>query len=425
MRAFVSWWQETTILLRLAFFLAYRQVVRGSIWTNLLITTVMALTFLNLIFIGGILVGLIEGAAGANRALYTGDVLISSQVHRPYIEDTPRILALVGSLPWVRGYSARYSAAGDVEAGYQEKIDYTDISNRTNALMVGIKPQDEARVSGLDARVVEGAYLDSRDVDAILIGAMKLYQYSPLDTPALRTLKGVEVNDMVRVHINGHTKEFRVKGIVKGKVQEVDNRIFMVDSVLREMLGRSDQSVNEIAIVTRDDAGALYVKEALVRSGVEDRALIQTWLDAQPKFIRDMKDTFMILGNIVGTIGLIVASITIFIVIFINAVTRRKYIGILRGIGVSGSVIELSYVIQAFFYAVLGTLAGTLLLFGVIQPWIAAHPINFPFSDGTLSAEWLGTSVRGLLLILASVLAGYVPARMIVRQNTLDAILGR
>lgn len=421
----MSWLQQAATTYRLAFFLAYRQIVRGSIWTNLLITTVMALTFLNLVFIGGILVGLIEGASGANRALYTGDVLISSQVNRPYIEDTPRILSLVASLPWVKQYSARYSAAGEVEAGYQEKIDYTDISNRTSALIVGIEPSHEANVSGLDTRVVEGEYLEDGDIDSILIGAMKLYQYSPLDTPALRTLKGVEIGDMVRIHTNGYIKEFKVKGIVKGKVQEVDNRIFMVDSVLRDMLGRTDQSVNEIALITTTDAGALYTKEALLRSGVGDRAVVQTWIDAQPKFIRDIKDTFIILGNIVGTIGLIVASITIFIVIFINAVTRRKYIGILRGIGVSGSVVELSYVMQAFFYAVIGTVVGSALLFGAVQPWIAAHPINFPFSDGVLAADFWGTTGRGVLLILASVLAGYVPARMIVRQNTLDAILGR
>ena len=43
---------------------------------------------------------------------------------------------------------------------------------------------------------------------------------------------------------------------------------------------------------------------------------------------------------------LVVASITIFIVIFINAITRRKFIGILQGIGISGEAIEIdaSYV---------------------------------------------------------------------------------
>ncbi len=413
------------ILLRLASFLAYRQVRRGSIWTNLLITSVMALTFLNLIFIGGILVGLIESASTANRTLYTGDVLISAIQTRPYIEDSPDAIALARSLPWVEALSARYTGIADVEAGYRSKTNYTDIPNETNTLLAGINPLDEDAVSGLRQKVIAGAYLTPQDSEAILMGADKLYQYSPIDTPGLRTLKGVAIGDKVRIKVGAHVKEFTVKGIVKGKVQEIDSRVFMLDTSLRELLGRADKSVNEIAITTFSDEGAVFTKEALVRSGLAERARVQTWVDAQPKFIRDIKDTFALLGNIVGTIGLIVSSITIFIVIFINAVTRRKYIGILRGIGVDASVIELSYVMQALFYATVGTVVGALVLFGVVQPWIDAHPINFPFSDGVLSATAAGTSLRGALLIVASLIAGYVPARMIVKQNTLDAILGR
>ncbi len=412
-------------VLRLASFLALRQVRRGSLWTNLLITSVMALTFLNLIFIGGILVGLIESASLANRSLYTGDVLISAKQTRPYIEDSPGAIQLARSLPWVEALSARYTGIADVEAGYQAKTNYTDIPNETNALVAGINPDDEDAVSGLRSKIIEGSYLGAGDSEAILIGSDKLYQYSPIDTPGLRTLKGVAVGDKVRLKIGPHVKEFMVKGIVKGKVQEIDSRVFMLDTSLRELLGRADKSVNEIAITTMSDEGALFTKEALVRSGLADRARVQTWIDAQPKFIRDIKDTFALLGNIVGTIGLIVSSITIFIVIFINAVTRRKYIGILRGIGVDASVIELSYVMQALFYATVGTFVGALILFLIVKPWIDAHPINFPFSDGVLSATAMGTSIRGALLIFASLVAGYVPARMIVKQNTLDAILGR
>lgn len=385
----------------------------------------MALTFLNLVFIGGILIGLIESASAANRLLYTGDVLISAIQTRPYIEDSPGAIAIAKSLPWVTALSARYTGIADVEAGYREKTNYTDIPNETNALLAGINPQDEDAVSGLRKKVIAGTYLSPQDSEGILVGADKLYQYSPIDTPGLRTLKGVAVGDRVRVKVGPHVKEFTVRGIVKGKVQEIDSRIFMLDTSLRELLGRADKSVNEIAIRAVDDAGAERTKEALVRSGVAQRARVQTWVDAQPKFIRDIKDTFALLGNIVGTIGLIVSSITIFIVIFINAVTRRKYIGILRGIGVDAAVIELSYVMQALFYALVGTIVGALMLFGVVQPWIEAHPINFPFSDGVLAATPLGTSVRAILLVVASVVAGYVPARMIVKQNTLDAILGR
>jgi len=135
--------------------------------------------------------------------------------------------------------------------------------------------------------------------------------------------------------------------------------------------------------------------------------------------------TFALLGNLISSIGLVVASITIFIVIFINAITRRKFIGILKGIGISGETIEISYIIQSFFYAISGSLIGLVIVYAVLQPLIASHPIDFPFSDGILVAPILSTLLRMGLLIIATIIAGYVPARMIVRKNTLDSILGR
>src|SRR5690606_5412184 len=106
----------------------------------------------------------------------------------------------------------------------------------------------------------------------------------------------------------------------------------------------------------------------LLRTGIGEYARVQTFEDAQPKFIQDMKDTFALLGNMIGSIGLAVSSITIFIVIFINAITRRKFIGILKGIGISNKSIEASYVFQSIFYAVIGSAIGFAFLYGFLEP---------------------------------------------------------
>ncbi len=77
------------------------------------------------------------------------------------------------------------------------------------------------------------------------------------------------------------------------------------------------------------------------------------------------------------------------------------------------------------FYAILGSGIGLALLYGLLSPFIAAHPIDFPFSDGILVAPLDTTLFRVGLLVLSTLVAGYIPARMIVRKNTLDSILGR
>jgi putative ABC transport system permease protein len=162
-----------------------------------------------------------------------------------------------------------------------------------------------------------------------------------------------------------------------------------------------------------------------LRSGVGQYARVQTYIDAQPQFLRDMIQTFSMLGAAFSSIGLVVASITIFIVIFINAITRRKFIGILKGIGIHGQVIEFSYVFQSIFYAILGSALGLLIVYGVLVPYFANNPINFPFSDGILVAPLDETLFRIALLVVSTLIAGYIPAWMIVRKNTLDSILGR
>jgi len=109
---------------------------------------------------------------------------------------------------------------------------------------------------------------------------------------------------------------------------------------LRSMIGRTDFNVDEIAIKTKPGTDPYVVKNALILSSVDKTARIQTSEESLPKFLKDIKDTFDVLGNVIGSIGLVVASITIFIVIYINAITRRKFIGILKGIGIDSLAID-------------------------------------------------------------------------------------
>ena len=199
----------------------------------------------------------------------------------------------------------------------------------------------------------------------------------------------------------------------------------MVNAQLRSMIGRDDGNVAEIAVKLKPGQDPVEVRDALIRSGVASIAKVQTYVDAQPQFLKDIVSTFATLGNVLSSIGLVVASITIFIVIFINAITRRKFIGILKGIGINGKAIEVSYIFQSIFYAFLGSAIGLVIVYALLVPLFAAHPIDFPFSDGILVAPVNETIARVALLVFSTVIAGYIPARMIVRKNTLDSILGR
>lgn len=416
---------EFLISLKLGFFLALRQVRRSNKATTALIIFIMSLTFLNLVVIRGVLVGLIQSTIDVYKERFTGDIMISTPLKKEYIEGSPTILKVIESLPWVTSYSSRYTKAGKIEGTYKERIDYTEKANEANATITGIDPEKEDRTTHLSSKILKGQYLTKDDTESVLLGAYLLKEYFPVESAAFSTLENVGVGSKIRITVGGDTKEFTIKGILKTKVDEIDMRVFMLDSMLRNLIGRTDYNVNEIAIRITPNTDPMMVKNALLANGVDKTSRVQTFEEGLPKFVEDMRDTFALLGNIVGSIGLVVASITIFIVVYINAITRKKFIGILKGIGIDSQAIEIAYVFQSVFYAIVGIGVGLLILYGFLVPFIAAHPIQFPFSDGILVAEPSATFLRVLLLALATVIAGYVPARIVVNKNTLDSILGR
>lgn len=411
--------------IQIGFFLAIRQIKRSTLWSTVLIIAVMTLTFLNLVVVSGILVGLIEGAQYAVRERYTSDVIVTNLRENKYIEDSPRIIRIAETLPNVEAISPRYVASAVAESNYQTRVDPKQIPEEVGTLIAGIDPKKEADLAGLDKLVVEGEYLEADDFDKVLVGAMMLDRYLQIDSEGFPVLKDVYVGSKIRITVGDAVREVEVKGITKSKVDEIDRRIFMVDGQLRSLIGRSDFNVDEIAISLTDEKYADATKEALLANDVGDLAKVQTYIDAQPKFLQDIKNTFALLGAIISSIGLSVAAITIFIVIFINAITRQKYIGIMKAIGINAKAIEISYIFQSLFYAVIGSVIGLTLLYGILVPFFAANPINFPFSDGILVAPLGGTLFRIFLLVLTTVVAGYIPARIIVKRNTLDSILGR
>jgi ABC-type lipoprotein release transport system permease subunit len=199
----------------------------------------------------------------------------------------------------------------------------------------------------------------------------------------------------------------------------------MVDTEVRKLANKQIADADEIAIKLIDPNDANKVRDILKNNGFGDYAKIQTFEEGTPAFVIQMKQLFGLLGTVFGSIGIVVAAITLFIVIFINAITKRKQIGILKGIGISPSTILWSYVFQSMFYAIVGSFIGLALTFYVIKPFFVSHPIDFPFSDGILVAEVSTTLMRVGILVLVALFAGLIPSWMVVRKNTLNAILGR
>ncbi len=382
------------------------------------------LTFLNLIAVSGVLLGLIEGAETAVREDALGDIIIEAKDDEDRILETETFIRELEQYPEIAAYSVRYQSGASLEANYKERRDLSGERDTASVQVSGIDPLREDEMTKLSEFVIEGEYLSPDEEGYILIGAYYLKKYAELFGDIFDTIE-VEAGDTIRLTVGDVTKEFVVKGIIESKVDEINLMTFIPEREFRRIFGRLDRNADQIVVRTQKPEQNAAIAEAFKNDGLDEYAKILTFEENLPKFLIDIKNTFNILGTFIGSIGIVVASITIFIIIFINALSRRRHIGILKGIGIHGTAIEIAYVIQAAFYALLGSLLGAFVTYGILIPYFAANPIQFPFSDGILVADPLGTFYRFIVLFIITLIAGYVPAWLITRQNTLNSILGR
>ena len=431
MKKIVELKRELWNALRVGWFLAVRSLRRGSKWTTTLIIFIMILTFLNLVVVSGLLLGLISGSFVAFREGYSGEVIVTSAPQHSYIERSQNLISFLEQHPQVKDLSIRYAASAQILGTLDDLPNKNERANQIGIRLIGIDPTAEERLTGFSRFILYGNTLQAGEEGYLLIGANMIKKYSSFadaNIPGLDLLTDIDIGDRVRVSLSSTEgtikKDFILKGIVKSKVDEISTRAFITDTELRRLLPVNKNEVQEIAIRTDEAFAPRLVDEIKTFMGPA-AARVQTSSEAIPSFLRDVETTMGLLGNALSSFALIVASITIFIVVFINAVTKRKFIGIMKGIGVSPLAIECSYIFQALFYGITGSVVGLILTFEVLKPFFDAHPINFPFSDGILVATPESAALRVVILLIVTFAAGYIPAKIIVRRNTLDAILGR
>ncbi len=408
-------------------FLAVRQIKGSNKSTTFLIIFIMMLTFLNLIVVSGILVGLIEGGRVANREQYSGDVIVTTLAGENNIKRTNEIESTLRQMNGVQDISTRFISSGQIEANYKTRRDFSAPKDVAGTQVTGINTEDEEALSGISQYIDGGSFLNNNESGYIVLGKNLLRRYSEDFGDVFASIEGTYPGDEVRVTVGKNTKTFIVKGIVSSKVNQVSLRAFITQEDFLRLVDKADLNANEIAIRINPDSQMTpdKLKSNLVSSGFSSDGKIQTAVEATPEFLNQIRIAFALLGNVIGLIGIVVASITIFIVVFINAVTRRKYIGIMKGIGISEEAIEISYIIQSIFYALIGGAIGIFITFVLLVPFFDAYPLNFPFSDGILVAPVGETTLKFGLLLFVTLIAGYIPARNIVKKNTLDSILGR
>ncbi len=404
------------------FFLGSRAVKKTGFVSKSVIIFMMVLTFLNLVVVRGVLVGIPDSSFENTRLFETGDILISKIEGESEVGKTRQIENLLKSDSDIETYSIRYSGGGVAESNYQSsKKDGANTSIR-NVSVFGINPVSENALSNYSKDILEGGRdLRLNDSNSVLIGADLLSSAENNFTDD-ELLTGVEVGSKVLLTVSGVTEEYTVAGIIDSK-QATSQRVLMNSTKLRQLLGKVNPNASEIAVRIKGDVNGDIKAQEFRDNFSFSESKVETYRQAVGAFLDDIKTIFDFLSGFIGFIAIFISAITIFIVIFINVVSRKKEIGVAKAIGIPKSTIIFSYFVQAMFYAFFGIVIGLVLFVYFLDPYFRANPINFPFTDVYLSSPPKVMFFQSLILLLSAGVAGFLPARMIIKEKILSLIL--
>ncbi|MCA9354359.1 MAG: FtsX-like permease family protein [Candidatus Kaiserbacteria bacterium] len=382
-------------------------------------------TFLNLVTLSGILIGIVDAATEQVRVNVLGDINISPLEGETRISETQHFLERLDTYHEIASYSARYSDIVTIEANYEERRSLNSDPDIIALNVTGINPLDEKQTTSLDQLIGEGAFLDPEESGYIVLGKYNVDRYADEYGNVFDSLQGVYPGDKVMVTAGDQSREFIVKGILDSKSDFISIAAYITERDFRRMFNRIDYNANQIVVRLSSGYSSGVIRDRLRDSELAEYGEINSFTEDIPKFVVDVRDTFQSLSLIVGSIGVTVASITIFIVIFINALSRRRQIGILKAIGITPQAIEFAYVTQALVYVLVGVTLAIVVTQFLLIPYFIEHPLDFPYANASLSITMGGMLVQAVTFALVAVIAGFVPAWLVAKGNTLNAILGR
>ena len=396
---------------KVSFFLASRSITRGNKGITIFTVFVLTLIFVQLVLFSSMLAGVTLKFNELMVNFQTGNVVIEPEEEERYIEDASALQKKIESLPEVVGTSARLKTTGNFR--YKEK--------EIGGTVYGIDPEDEAFVTGVEGAVISGEFFSRFDSGEVILGREVSGGFDALMES--RSLGGVEVGDTVELTVSGRTREFRVKGIYTTLYFMADAGAYISRADMEDMLDIEGRDfAQEIAVKTTAGTDEYEIRNELLSLGIREN--IRTWHEFAG-ILRLIENTLGLVRNIMNAIGLLIAFVIIFVVIYVNIVNKKRQIGVQKAIGIEQNVIVTSFVLQAMLYAGIGVILGyAFVRFGLV-PYTVSNPVQIPLGAMSLRLDDAEAINRAVLLFLASIIGSVIPAYKLAQKDLLDLIWGK
>jgi putative ABC transport system permease protein len=397
--------------LKVAFLLALRSLQRGSRSSVILTVLIIGMCFTNMIFLPSLFNGIGQIITKQVVDYEVGNVLVSPKTGDQYVTDLGATLDLINGMPGVERATPHFSKGATLK--YRQRI--LGVSVRA------ISPNDEKYVSPLYTKMIAGSYLGDGDTGEVIIG-------KPVaGDPSIRaedefqsSLGGVRVGDSITIEYgNGYTKDYRVKGIYSTGWSQADSTVYVTWNDMEQVMGGALDKADYITVKAKPGYSEQFIKNELQQYGVSPK--VQTTADLLTKSMGRALQSFAIINMVSLIVSIIITTVVLFIVITIKTINSRRQIGILKAIGVDKEVIMHNYGFQVIILAILGIILGIFITV-LLAVYMAYHPIVTPEWSASLYLTPMDLVTNSLILFVAAIVAGYVPAYQVSREDIQTAM---
>lgn len=301
---------------------------------------------------------------------------------------------------------------GAVAPSVQAKGVVRYASRDTAASLIGIDPRREVNVSKLATQVRQGS-LDNlyKASNAIILGDQ------------LARKIGARVGNTVTVVSGtGRTILCTVVGLYHSGVSQADQTQAYMLLKTGQILAGQTGLVNEIRIKAQD---VMAARDLAQRIETETGYKSVSWQEAHEDLLSAFQLRNIIMYMVVGAI-LLVASFGTYNIISTITHEKTRDIAILKSLGLRESVVRRIFVLEGAIIGVIGLFVGWALGYG-LTVFMGQIEFKSPFMDANrlpLLYSWRHYLVAGSVALLASLVAGWFPARKAASVQPVDIIRG-
>jgi ABC-type lipoprotein release transport system permease subunit len=267
-----------------------------------------------------------------------------------YIADPPPVVAVVEETDGVKTWAPRVEVRGLA----------TTPENSMGAVIYGVNPVRERRVSIFASRVTEGKFFGSTDDGGVIIGHK------------MADVLGVELGDMVGIMVQGLDGEVKAEayelvGTIRTGNPMFDNGFVILPITATQALIGYGSGYNKIAVIADSAGDSGKIRDAINSQLPPDDLEALTWYEVSPQAYQFYEMMLVFMGFMLVLL-VVLASFGVTNTILMSVMERVQEFGVMAAVGLRPFQVFRLILYEASVLSFVGVVVG--LIAGGFITWL-------------------------------------------------------